>query len=317
MGYDSSIILPKKTKLSELKKFLSILNYHEIEKDYFFYNNNNSEEHFTGVTLTIRKEKSTYLELHVRTTVWTTVADTEYTNLTLIEVSKRFGGYFRTKNGKNKTYKFWDKERRGAEAGCFTVFITFRNNLVKPNVFLQHLETYEKERPLTDIWIINDFHPTSIGINITVPFLISVFEEYFRSTFVVLLKWANNKKDIFKSIKINSEDLYDISEGITTVEKLASKYISFQNIISINSAFDKISKDIRFIHLLKSTKPERKYFVRLQELINFRHRIIHSNLTNPFYTVKEFRDDIDLIDEICKIFYDKLIEINSWNEREY
>jgi hypothetical protein len=312
MGYDSSIILPEKTSLKEVKQFLKILKYQEIDKNFYFYNNNDSEEHFTGIELDIYQTRPN-IKLHIRTTIWTTIADTEYTNLTLKEVSKRFGGYFRTELGKNKSYKFEGVVRRGAEAGCYTVSKRFHNNMVQPNVFFQHLESIEKDKPLTDMWIINKFHPTSIGMNITVPFLISVFEEYFRSTYIVLLKWSDKKKDILKSSKINSEDLADVADGTNSVEKVAARYISFLNLNSINSAFDKISKDIKFIHLLKSTNPEKDYFNRVDRLIQFRHRIIHSNLTDPFYKVSDFKHDIELVSKVCELFYDKLIEIYDWN----
>ena len=317
MGYDSSITLPKKTKLKEVKKFLQLLKYKELEKNYFFYNDNDSEEHFTGVTLTIQKNKTENLELFLRTTIWTTVADTEYTNLTLSEVSQRFGGYYRTENGKNKPYKFQGTERRNAEAGCFTVFMTFKNNMVKPYVISKYLEMELEKNPLTDLWIVNENHPVSIGMNISIPFLISVFEEYFRSTFIVLLKWSDNKKDILKSLKINTEDLADVSNGISSIEKIASRNISFQNISSINSAFDKISKEIKFIHLLKSKKPKKKHFERIIKLIEFRHQIIHNNSTNPFYDIEEFKKDLNLVYEICELFYDRLIEINNWNKEKY
>jgi hypothetical protein len=237
MGYDSSIILPEKTSLKEVKQFLKLLRYQEIDRNFYFYNNNNSEEHFTGVELDICQTKPN-IELHLRTTVWTTIADTEFVNLTLKEVSKRFGGYFRTENGKNKVYKFEGVVRRGAEAGCYTVFHTFQSNMAQPNIFFQHLESIEKDKPLTDMWVINKFHPTSIGMNITVPFLISVFEEYFRSTYVVLLKWSDKKKEILKSSKINSEDLADVADGLNSVEKLVARYISFQNLDSINTALN-------------------------------------------------------------------------------
>ena len=92
-------------------------------------------------------------------------------------------------------------------------------------------------------------------MNITVPFLISVFEEYFRSTYIVYLNGVI-KKEILKCSKINSEGFFDLADGVNSIEKLASRYISFQNLNSINVAFDKISKDIKFINLLKSTNRE-------------------------------------------------------------
>ncbi|MEO6901952.1 MAG: hypothetical protein ABI315_02215 [Bacteroidia bacterium] len=317
MGYGSSVTLPKKTKLKDVKKFLHLLKYQELEKGYFFYNDNGSEEHFTGVTLTIGKNKTENIELYLRTTVWTTVADTKYTNLTLSEVSQRFGGHYRTENGKNRPYKFGGTERKNAEAGCFTVFMTFKNNMVKPNVFHQHLEMQLQERSLTDLWIINEYHPASIGMNISIPFLISVFEEYFTSTFIVLLKWSDNKKEILKGLRINTEDLADVSSGISSIEKVASRNISFQNISSINSTFDKISKEIKFIHLLKSQEPKKKYFERINIQIEFRHQIIHNNFTNPFYDIQEFKKDLNLVFEICELFYDRLIEINNWEAKKY
>lgn len=317
MGYDSSIVLPKETKIEEVKSFLFLLKYQKLEKNYFFYNNNDSEEHFTGVTLTIEEEKTENINLCLRTTVWTTIADTEYTNLTLSEVSQRFGGYYITENGKNKPYKFKGVERRKAEAGCYTVYMTFKNNMAESQIFWQHLKEHLKNIPLTELWLINKFNPVLIGMNISVPFLISVFEEYFRSIFIVLLKWSDKKREIFKSLRVNTEDLAEVSNGTSSIEQIAARYISFQNISSINSTFNKISKDIKFIHLLKSKDPEKKHFERINKLINFRHQIIHGSLTNPFYTMEEFENDIFLVSEICELFYDRLIEINNWNKEKH
>ena len=316
MGYDSLIILPEKIKLKEVKQFLAILNYQEIDKNLFFYNNNNSEEHLTGIPVDIFQTRPN-IELHIRTTVWRTIADTEYVNLTLKEVSKRFGGYFRTEFGKNKIYKFEGIVRRGAEAGCYTVFKHFCNNIAQSYIFFDHLKSIEKNYPLKDVWFIDKYNPISIGINISIPFLISIFEEYFRSTYIVLLKWSGKKKDILKRLKINTEDLADVANGIHSVEKLVCRYMSFQNLNSINEAFDKISKDINFIHLLKSTNPEKDYFNRVDRLIKFRHRIIHSNETDSFYNVSDFEKDLKLVSDVCEIFYDRLIEVYEWNKDKY
>ena len=318
MGYYSTIFLSPKTNISELRQFLGILKYIELDENYYFFNDNNSAEYFTGVSLTISDNKPENIEIHLNTTVWTSYADTEYTNLTLSEISKRFRGYFITENGKNKYYKYCNTIRKGAEASSYNVFMTFRNNMVKPNVFLQHLESYNNEKPIPySVPILAEMHPVSIGMNIAVPFLISVFEEYFRTMFTVLLKYSEQKKDVLKSIKIKSEDLFDVSEGNKNIEMVAARTISFQNISSINSAFSKLLKEINIINILKSTKPNEKYYDRIIQLIDFRHLIIHSNQTNPNYKLENFRKDINLVTEICELFYDKLIETNRWNEREY
>jgi len=69
--------------------------------------------------------------------------------------------------------------------------------------------------------------------------------------------------------------------------------------------------------LLKSTNPEKDYFNRVDRLIQFRHRIIHCNITDPFYKVSDFKKDIELVSEVCEIFYDRLIEIYDWNPEKY
>jgi hypothetical protein len=71
------------------------------------------------------------------------------------------------------------------------------------------------------------------------------------------------------------------------------------------------------IHLLKSTNPKNDYFNRIDNLIQFRHRIIHSNQTDPFYKVSDFKKDIKLVSDICEMFYKKLIELYKWNTEEY
>ncbi|WP_299261839.1 hypothetical protein [uncultured Aquimarina sp.] len=318
MGYDSSIYLNKETDIIEVKQFLKILNYEEFEENYYFYNNNDSEEHFTGVTLNIIEENSEYLELHMRTTVWKTIYDNDYVNLTLKQISERFQGYFETEFGKNTIYEFDGIERKGAEVGCFTVFRNFNNNMTKPSVFLQFLEHEEMKNPVPiEIPILNEMNPVSIGINFTIPYLISVLEEYLRSTYIVLLKYSENKKDIFKSSRIISEDLFEVSEGFLSAEKIVARTISFQNINGINSAFKKISNDINLTNLLNSNKPENNYLERLENLIKFRHLIIHSNQTISYYSTNDLKNDISLIFDICDIFYENLIKIYNWNPEKY
>ena len=55
--------------------------------------------------------------------------------------------------------------------------------------------------------------PWVLSNNLLLPYLVSVLEDYFKSTFVALLKYSDRKEKILKSARLEADQLLRLSEG--------------------------------------------------------------------------------------------------------
>lgn len=71
--------------------------------------------------------------------------------------------------------------------------------------------------------------PSSFNANVYLSYLCSLIEEFFRATYIALLKYSDKKEKIL-NMKFSPYDMVDISEGRKTVEEVYARILSFQNI---------------------------------------------------------------------------------------
>ncbi len=320
MGYNCVNILPKNTKLKDLEDFFVLLKYEKISRvEYFFYDQSSFQQ-LTGIDVSIKVNEEN-VAVYSHTTISKEYFEHLVHNKTITLLKKFFGGYYITDDGKNKPFNFYGPIRRNAEAGCYLTYFNFdnwkRGNIVQFIWLLK--ESDEKFNKLYPDKRILDFtrhsHQPTISSNIGVPYLLSVLEDYLRSTYTILLTFTDKKKDIFKKTRIQNEDLTTILDNTSSIQEIISRYKSFQNIDLINANFQEIDVRIKFKDLLNKTNPRKKYLIKLQKLIDFRHKLIHQAELNYYYSVKEFEKDVAIIFEIIKMFYDNLIKIYNWHSR--
>lgn len=70
---------------------------------------------------------------------------------------------------------------------------------------------------------------SSFNANVYLSYLCSLIEEFFRATYIALLKYSDKKEKIL-NMKFFPYDMVDISEGLKTVEEVYARTLSFQNI---------------------------------------------------------------------------------------
>lgn len=313
MGRDTTNILSPTAKKKDLQDFLIILGYEKHFHDYFFYYDKKSREQITGVSATINNKLP--IEVCIRTTFWRSIKDHEIHNWTVRQLRNRFGGDFKSDEGKNKYLKYDGVIRRKAEAGCALAYHNFQNNITILHGFLSIIKNSEKKFPLYEFTTM--YNPLISSTNIGLPFMISVMEEYLRSVYISLLLYSPIKKDIFKRTNIQTEELFDVAENNSTIEEVISQFKSFQNISLINKNFKELNNNLSFIDTLKRFNPRQKYDEKLTIIITNRHNIIHRFQMDLAYTIKEFERDLNLIEKVVQIFYDRIISLNKWNKRDW
>ncbi|MBW7676170.1 hypothetical protein [Chryseobacterium chendengshani] len=313
MGCDNTNYLPITTNIKDLQEFITLLGYEKHSKDYYFQYDKNTKEQITGISLTIKKEE--YLQVHTRTTIWRSIKDHEIHNWTIKQLRKRFGGFFISDEGKSKYLWFGGTERRKDEAGCDLAFYDFKNNIATIHGFLQIVERNKEDYPIHDIT--RYYNPLISSLNIGLPFLISILEQYLRDTYISLLKYSSKKKEIFKKSNIQTEELFDVTENKISIEEVIARFKSFQNLDLITKNFKEIDIQINFTDTLKRKNPKLKYYEKLESIITKRHFLIHRFEMDYYYTTEQFKKDLKLIEKIVTIFYDRIIEVKSWNKRDW
>ena len=312
MGCDCTNTLLKTAKEKDVQDFLGILGYEKYSHNCYFYYDKKSRVQITGITAFISDNLP--IQVHTRTTVWRSIKDHEIHNWTIKQLRNRFGGYFYSDKGKNRYLKFNNIARRGADAGCDLAYFDFRNNFATLQGFLQIIKNNEKQYPIDDIT--KQYNPLISSTNIGLPFLISILEEYLRDSYISLLKYSSNKKEILKKSNIQTEELIEVAENRLSIENVISRFKSFQNIELINRNFKEIRNDLSFIDTLKRFNPRLKYDQKLIAIITKRHNLIHRFQMDYDYSIKEFEKDLKLIEKVVQIFYDKIISIHNWEKRE-
>ena len=231
---------------------------------------------FEGVTFTIVKLKGYYL--CGRNTIRCSTYDLKLHNDTLEQLSVDLNRNYNTDEGKNKLFNVGTLTE-GFENALAFPFKILHNYFEDLLYFLTCIKPLCKEQKMLNQAFdgFTPFNQESFGVNILLIYLISILENYFKSTFINLLKCLSTE-DLNKVIKITKCQNYakkQFKNGeINIYEKLSSSY-SFQNIGSIINTFKNcfdIDLDLVFQQntFLKETR--KKVF---EKLFKIRHENVH------------------------------------------
>ena len=318
MGYDLTLY-PEKITKEELKNFIEdlgftpckhvwdwpkgTLNYYWFEQKDFLSIDGVSADIYPVENDETNKTNCNWA-LHVRTRVFASIYDIKMLNRVLREGRKKFGGDIYGDYGKNRYIPLWKDHSTPISRGLSAVYeeaiqtidqITF----TIPNALFKNPEAQKQNNKLNDL--IKRHDPVRFLYNGLVPMAVSVFEFFFLQVFQILLKY--DKKALKKieeiNYKVKFKDVLSISKNEKTIESIISETYNFQNIKNLNLAYKEwFGIDIRSI-LYKKKKIGNRFAVlenRMDEIIKFRHSVIHhfifnnalnkSDLINIFDTVK-------------------------------
>lgn len=323
MGYDCYNCLPIKTKQRDVEEFLPILGYEKIARSEvwiplgtpFFYYRDEDYKYITGVWAEVFCGDDKVLEIHTRTSIWCSRYDLDFQNFTTKQLRKRFGGYFISDLGRNRYLKYWGPYLQKAEAGCHQAYYRFCDNVKKAKWLLRSSEGLGKEFPsIKGMDEINVANPQTMLANMLIPFLVSVLEEYFRSTYISLLKYSAKRESIIVSARIASDELVGISRDELSLEEAVARKKSFQDIKRICQSFREIDSDLDIEGLLKKPYHRRRESVyeTLKRVISQRHKFIHMARIDPGYFLDQANKDIGTVAVGVERVYQELIRHYKW-----
>jgi len=248
MGCDAISYFPDGTRQADVEEFLRILGFQSIKRSpfsarkakAFSYYDDDDYRHITGLYIELYRsdEDPVGLQLRTRTTIWRSKFDNDLHNRVLRQLRKRFSGNFVSDYGKNRYFPYDGPVREKAEAGAFTAYGVFYQNLQRAQRLQEDIaEKREHERTIPGFDFLDTLNPRIIAANLLLPFLVGSLEDYLRSLYIALLRYSPKRDDVLARSQIRGADLSLIEEGQASVIEILAKQMSFQNLDRANDAF--------------------------------------------------------------------------------
>ena len=336
MGRDLTLY-PKKASKSDLKKYIESLGFKPCKHmwdwpkgtlNYSWFDKSDYKS-IDGVSVDIYpvdKTENIYSEnewaLHIRNLYSASVFDVKMLNSVLKGARKLFGGTISGDYGVNKYAPLWEDKSTPLSRGISYTYRKVINSLdalkfTLPDEIMdkQFNEKTANKREKEVFNMIKKYDPMRILYNGMVPFLISAIEYYFSKVFVILLKYDISVKNkiINHNQKVEFQQLFQIKSDEITFEEIIAKNYSFQNLNQISKAYNEwLNIDIRKILYAKKRIGNKTRFIenRLEELIQYRHNVVHQFILDNNLSKNNFYELIDVIEKTIE-------EITKYLEIKY
>jgi len=154
-------------------------------------------------------------------------------------------------------------------------------NLTRVNRYLHSEFLLPENNPLgpaETVWPeMRQLNPEVFIRNVLVTYLVSAMEDYFKSSYIALLTYAERKPIILKAVRLSGEQLAQISTGMLTVEQAVAEILPFQRLAAVGRHFADIDQKLDILGSLKRPYRRRKVNLldRLEDLVTRRHALIH------------------------------------------
>ena len=250
--------------------------------------------------------------LHTRTRVWASPADRQQQNELVRLAQSKFGGnFYNDAYGRNQFTEvepdFRDAPARGIYLAYEAVTASIRGiQFVLPEPH----ESFDKLVG-TKLEALASVDPTRLMYNALVPFAVAAFEHFFSCCFKILLHYEPRAQKLMKdqTKKVEIQDVLAIQSRIKTIEDVIANWYSFQNIDSVHTAFKKwLGIDIWNIFRQRKKIGDKLDIleIRLKELIDFRHGVIHRFSLDRGLRKEGVQEMLDLVLVVIETFVEYL-----------
>ncbi|MCJ7508560.1 MAG: HEPN domain-containing protein [candidate division Zixibacteria bacterium] len=299
------------------------LNYHWFDhKDYRSYDGVEATIYPPNDANQLKKLGQCKWALHTRTRLSASPADQEEQNETIRAARRTFGGnFYNDWHGNNRYTPIEDDSRDAPARGIYLAYEFVTHNieavryaLPEPNEGLEKLVGTKHEALATT-------DPTRVVYNALTPFAVAALEHFFSQCFKILLRYdrAARKHLEKQTRKVDLADVLAIETGDKAVEDIIADWYSFQNMASIHNAFSEWF-GIDFWKLLRQRKKvgKRIFFLenRLNQLIQFRHGVVHRLSIDVEMRKQQIQELLDLVLAVINIFVDYLEKKNGKHIRD-
>jgi hypothetical protein len=323
MGWDATFYFPAGTKRAAVEHFLTLIGYRRAQPDSvpkekvstdFFYPANSDPARLSEVTASIYEERGALVAAS-RTNIWCTYRDTEIQNQTLRELKTFFNGYFVSDLGRNRYFKNTGPKREGLEAACYTATFVFLNSITKIKLLNDWISQKKDFKPSADggIAVVNLMNPIVLASNLSLVYLVSLLEDFFKTLFLETLNGPNRPTGTIRNIK--PALLERLLSGQIGIPEAIAESTSFQNAESIRRHFSSLPQVgfiAKFLGKPISSKRRITRAEALQKIFDRRHRLVHQAEIDPYYLPADLARHVRFCERIVSSLYRGLTRANSW-----
>lgn len=324
MSYTSTSVLAASTTVAQVRDVVGLLGFKRIRDGlsvsnraggYFWYDEMDFRS-WSGVELDIYKSGTGAVSVTTRSTVSRSHWDLVHQNRTLKLLRDLFGGHFETDAGKNRYWRPDGLPPSPMSSGCYLARWRFKNDLQRASIYLMHRKLdgqMAKDAP-SGIGFLDEINPRLLSNNMVIPYVIAVWEEYFRATFAVCLRYSTQREAALKRAKLSHSDLEQLVAGKTQVDRAVAETFSFQRPTAISDAFRLIDPKLDVGGALRKPHRGRKQslFDSLEALIEDRNRLVHTGEINVGLFNKQLRAVVSDLTEAVNRAYDIIAKRNGF-----
>lgn len=285
MSYSSQNVLPIGANLIRVREMVELLGYGKISDikvpnmvgSYIWYDRDDYKS-WSGVELQIYKE-GREITVDTRSTASRSYWDLKHQNRTIKTLKSIFGGHFTTDAGRNRCWNHEGPPPTPLSSGCYLSRWHFHNSLIKVRIYLsvRRFEGDIARETSSGLLSFDNINPRLLSNNLIVPFVIAVWEDYFRSTFAAILKYADRRDSVLKKARLSHNQLEQIAGGSKPVEQAISECFSFQRPSIIAENFKLIDQKLDLAAAMRRPYRGRKVslYESIEKLVEARNSLVH------------------------------------------
>ena len=243
MSYTSESILSMSATVSQARDIVDLLGFKPVRDglvvpnrvaSYVWYDGSDYRS-WSGVELGIYKTLKGPVKITTRSTVSRSYWDLVHQNRTLKLLRDIFGGGFVTDGGRNRYWRPDEPPPSPISSGCFLARWRFHNSLGRAQVYLMNikLEGQIASDKSSGFDFLDQLNPRLLSNNLLVPYMIAVWEEYFRATFTACLRYSKKREAALKRVKLSHAELEKVVIGSVQIERSVAETFAFQRPSSI------------------------------------------------------------------------------------
>lgn len=276
----------------------------------------------SGVELDIYKTPAGSITVTTRSTVSRSYWDLSHQNRTVKLLRELFGGHFVTDAGRNRCWRPDGKKPIPAESGCMLARWGFHNSAMVARIYLDSRKfggTIARETA-TGLEFIDRMNPRFLSNNMFLPYLVAIWEDYFKSTFIALLKYSNDRKAVLKKARLSHDQLEEIAIGTETVESSLAGTFSFQRPSMITEHFKAVDSRLDLGAVLRRPYRRRRVplYDSIEAMVEARHDFVHTGKVHLELTDAAIRQALNDFEAAVDRVYVRVYEVYGWRvNRDY
>ncbi len=326
MSYISESELSKGVSIPRLKEVIELLDFKQVSDglkmpervgSYFWYEQNEYRS-YVGVELDIYKDKNSKVTVSTRSRAGRSYWDLTQQNKTLKMIRGLFGGHFVTDAGRNRYWHPDEEAPTPMASGCFIGRWRMHNAMGLARIYLMNRKLegdIAKDKP-SPFFFMDEMNPRLLSNNLLVPYIIAVWEEYFRHTFTVLLQYSSQRSKALKKARLTHHHLEQVASGSNSIERAIAETFYFQRPSAISEHFKLIDKNIDIAGALRKPYKRRKksLYDSIELIVEDRNAFVHAGDMNINLFDKQLKTLLSDIEEATNRAYEHIADFYGFTD---